>query len=189
MTRATALFTVILASASCRTMYPPPLPALDGKQCDTLAVQDIANVIVFSTVDCPIANSYAPEIRALAADYGKAGIAFYLVHVDPDLTVDEMRAHAKEYGYTGVTIVQDVEHALVRFCGADRTPEAVVITASRKIVYQGAIDDWYADIGKKRPQARKRYLRNALDDILAGRPVSTPRTEAVGCFMPVLERK
>lgn len=142
-----------------------------------------AVVVIFVTADCPISNSYAPEMRRIVADHADDPIRFYLVHVDPDVGPEDARAHARTYGLPG-TILRDPEHLLVRELGATTTPEAAVLDAHGRLVYRGRIDNWYGDLGRKRPQPTRRELRDAIAAVLAGRPVPVPRTQAIGCEMP-----
>ena len=55
--------------------------------------------------------------------------------------------------------------------------------------YLGRIDDLYADLGKRRARATSLDLRDALDAVLADRPVPRPVTQPVGCFIPPLSSK
>ena len=64
------------------------------------------------------------------------------------------------------------------------TPEVAVLTLDGQMAYRGRIDDTYPGLGQKRNAPLRRDLREALDAILAGKPVAVPRTEAVGCFIP-----
>ena len=66
------------------------------------------------------------------------------------------------------------------------TPEAVVITPDGEIAYRGRIDNWFGDIGRKRPAPTRHELKDAVTAVLAGQPVPVPRTEAVGCLLPHL---
>jgi hypothetical protein len=152
-----------------------PLDVGDGK----------AHVVVFSTIDCPIANYYVPEIKKMANQYCEQGIKFFVVHCDPYLTVEAARRHKREYQYT-FPIKLDVRHELVRAVGASRTPEAAIVLPGGKLAYRGCIDDLFADLGKKRQAPRHRYLRNALDEVIASKPLTHPRTAAVGCIIDVL---
>ena len=54
------------------------------------------------------------------------------------------------------------------------------------MVYRGRIDNVYAALGKRRPEATEHDLRKALDEVLSGRPVAEPRTQAIGCYIPSL---
>ena len=64
------------------------------------------------------------------------------------------------------------------------TPEVAVIGASGQVLYRGRIDNLYAALGKKRPEATEKDLRRALDEVLSGSRVSTPETKAIGCYIP-----
>ncbi len=165
--------TVELQSLSDKTLRP--FSVHDGK----------ANVVIFTTVDCPIANFYVPEIKKIAEDYQDKGISLYVVHCDPYLTPERAREHQKEYEYT-LPIMLDLRHDLVRATGVRRTPEAVIVLPEGKIAYRGCVDDRFADLGKKRQSPRHQYLRQTLDEIVAGKPLTNPRTEVVGCIIEIL---
>lgn len=149
---------------------------------------DKASVLIFVLHDCPIANAYAPEIARIAKDYQAKPVRLALVYVDPDLTIKEINRHRKEYGHEGYTAFFDRKHKLVRATGADVTPESAVIDASGRIAYRGRISNLYADYGKRRRKATQHDLRDAIDAILVGKAVKTPRTEALGCFIPKLDQ-
>jgi hypothetical protein len=74
------------------------------------------------------------------------------------------------------------EHQLVcRYFGVRRTCDTVVIDREKMaVVYRGAVDDQFAE-GAKRPRATAHYLRDALAEYLAGKPVTTPQTNVHGC--------
>ena len=78
---------------------------------------------------------------------------------------------------------RDRDHTLVKMAGATITPEAVVLDARQRVVYRGRIDDRFVELGRERPAATRRDLRNALTAALAGKPVSPAKTQAVGCFI------
>jgi hypothetical protein len=146
-----------------------------------------ATVFIFTTHDCPIANGYAPEISRICETYsGKAAV--FLIHVDPALSLDDARKHANEYRYTCPVLV-DPQHELVARSNAKVTPQSAVFDVSGKLLYRGRIDDLYVDFGKKRNAATTRDLRDAIDAVLAGKPVAMAETKAVGCFIPELKDK
>ena len=166
------------------------LTDVDGKACrpfDLDSAQAIA--LIFVLHDCPIANAYAPEIQRIARAYQNQPVRLALVYVDPDLTIEQINQHRKDYGHQDTRAFFDREHQLVRATGAEVTPEAVVVTKDGRIAYRGRISNLYADYGKRRRKATKHDLRESLDAILAGSPVPTPRTEALGCFIPKLDRR
>lgn len=142
-----------------------------------------ATVLFFVLPDCPISNAYAPEIKRIAADYAKKHVAAFIVYVDPDMSVDAAKKHCAEYGFDCPALL-DTSHRLVKYTGVTIAPEVAVLGPDGKPLYRGRIDDLYADYGKRRAQPSQRDLRDALDAILAGKPVSRGTTKAVGCFIP-----
>jgi hypothetical protein len=165
---------------------PLSLKDIDGKPHTPLAIDNAkANVLFFTTTDCPIANSYWPEIATIVKDCGGSSVQFFAVHVDPDLKADDARKHAKDFSLT-LPVLIDAKHELVLDAGITRTPEVAVFTPDGTLAYRGRIDDRYTGFGKKRPAPTQRDLRDALTAIVAGEKVPTPRTEAVGCSVPDL---
>jgi hypothetical protein len=116
--------------------------------------------------------------------FKERGVQWLVVHVDPQITSEVALQHARDYELPCPVIV-DPQHRLVREAGATRTPEAAVFSPRRELLYRGRIDDRYVGLGKRRPEPTSRDLRDALEAVLAGRSVSTPRTEAIGCDIPI----
>ncbi|WP_165228934.1 redoxin domain-containing protein [Aquisphaera insulae] len=166
----------------------PTMADLDGRAWNPLrpAEGTKANVLVFLTRDCPVGNTYTSEIGRIANDYSARHVAFLAVYVDPDMTADEAKAHAKEYGLT-LPIVRDVDHVLVKQTGAEVVPEAAVIGESGRVAYCGRIDDRFGKLGRQRTEPSRHDLRDALDAVLAGKPVAQARVPAIGC--PIADMK
>jgi membrane dipeptidase len=156
---------------------------IDGRMHTPLSQPDKKGTIFFFVLpDCPVSNAYAPEIKRICDDYSKK-FATFVVHVDPDVTSKDAKKHAKAYGLTG-PILLDPTHILVRQTEATIAPEAAVLGPNGTLLYRGRIDDLYSDVGTRRPEPTQRDLRVALDAIAVGKNVPTPRTKAVGCFLP-----
>lgn len=139
-----------------------------------------AAVVLFIATDCPISNGYAPEINRICRQYAPQGVRFYLVHVDPDLKAEDAAKHAADYGFSCPVLI-DRRRELVRALSAKVTPQAVVLGPGAKVVYHGRIDNWYAQLGKPRTEATTHELRDALEAVLAGKPVAVDHSPAVGC--------
>jgi mono/diheme cytochrome c family protein len=137
------------------------------------------SVLIFYWHDCPICNSYAPEINRLSAHY--TNFAFYIVQVDPDLTPAAAKVHARQFDLRP-RVLLDGRHRLVRLAKATVAPEAVVFGKDGDVAYRGRIDNLYADLNKRRAEATEHYLRAALDAIAGGRPV-TSQPPAMGCLI------
>jgi peroxiredoxin len=139
-----------------------------------------ALVLFFVSTDCPLSNRYVPEMNRIASTYAPRGVAFYAVQGDATVPLDQVRAHVKEFGYT-FPYLMDPEETLAAYTGAAVTPEAVVLSSKGDLLYLGRVDNRLEDFGKERIRVTEFDLRDALDAVLAGKPVSHPRTKALGC--------
>jgi hypothetical protein len=182
--RTRLLLLVLSIAGVARSDEPLRFTDVDGRVQTPLSQPDRkATILFFVLPDCPISNAYAPEIRRICDDFEKKKVAAFLVHADPDVTIDQARAHAKEYGYA-CPVIRDPAHVLVKKTGVTIAPEVAVLTPDGKVAYRGRIDDWYVDLGKRRGAPTRRDLRDALDAILHGNPAPTPTTMAIGCPLP-----
>jgi hypothetical protein len=178
---ATLLLIASLVPAAPAAPAGPVIKDIDGIARHPLAVEGkMASVLIFYRQDCPISNSYAPEINRIAGTF--TNFAFYIVQVDPGLTIAAAKEHARQYAL-GPPVLLDSAHELVRRARATVTPEAVVIGKDGGIVYRGRIDNLYVEPGKKRSSASRHDLRDALESIQAGHPVQPKETKAVGCVI------
>lgn len=145
-----------------------------------LSAAEPIRVLVFTSTDCPISNRYAPEIERLAAKFkGKA--QFILVYPVPTDSLEMIREHAKKFAYS-IETLRDTDQKLVKQIGVTVTPEAAIMNGTR-VMYRGRIDDRYIDFGKDRIVPTKRDLEDALDALIAGKPIAIRETRAVGCIL------
>ncbi|MGI8922942.1 MAG: redoxin domain-containing protein [Fimbriimonadales bacterium] len=144
-----------------------------------------AIVLLFVAVDCPISNRYAPEIARIVDEYGRKRLKFFRVYVDASVTSNQIALHGKDFSLKFPAVL-DYEHDLVRKVGASVTPQAAVIGGDGTLLYRGRIDDLYSDHGRFKEKATRLDLRIALDEVLAGKPVTEKRSLAIGCGIPDL---
>ncbi|HJZ95946.1 MAG TPA: thioredoxin family protein [Candidatus Solibacter sp.] len=142
-----------------------------------------AVVLFFVTTDCPIGNSYVPEMNRLREAYASRGVAFYAVQADPSVRDADVAKYAKDYRYS-FPLLFDREQILVRHANATITPQAAILSPEGKVLYLGPIDNRVVDFGKSRPRATESFLRDDLDAILAGKPVPVATQHSVGCSIP-----
>jgi len=142
-----------------------------------------ASALFFIIPDCPISNFYAREIHRICGDYAERGLSCALVYTDKTLTDEAVRTHAAAFGHGSYPWIVDRSHALVKAAGITVTPEVVVVKEGGQIAYRGRIDDFYVSWGQSRRQVNQHDLRDALDEVLAGRPVTNTETKAVGCWV------
>jgi peroxiredoxin/mono/diheme cytochrome c family protein len=136
-------------------------------------------VLAFLGAECPLAEAYAPRLAEVARDFEKRGVGFFGVDANQQDGPVAIGRFAEKHGLP-FPILKDVGNGLADRLGAERTPEVFVLDGSRAVVYRGRVDDQYA-IGIHRPSPTRHDLVDALEAVLAGRPVATPRTDAVGC--------
>lgn len=141
-----------------------------------------ALALIFVAHDCPMSNSYAPEIARLCRDFAPRGVAFRVVYAERDLAHATAARHAREFAFPCPAIL-DQELRLAARVGATMTPQAALLSANGTVLYLGRIDDIYADYGRKRAQPRHRDFRDAMEAVLAGRAVAKARTPALGCHI------
>jgi len=156
---------------------------VDGRSITPFAPAGKAHVLLFVQTDCPISNSYAPEIQRICKAYESKGIGCSLAYEDVRVDAAAVRKHMKDYAYTGVPATIDDSRAVADRARATITPAAVVVDPRGTVLYRGRIDNLYASIGKPRRNVTEHDLTDALDAILAGKPVPKPETEALGCFI------
>ena len=164
---------------------PAPPFALPGTDGTTHALADYADktalVVIFSCNHCPYVQAYEGRMKALQADYAAKGAQLICINSNetvhyPEDSFDHMVARAKAEGFN-FPYLRDESQAVAHAYGAERTPHIFCFDRDRRLAYTGAIDDNYKDPA----QVTRRYLREALDAILAGQPVAEPTTHAIGC--------
>ncbi len=172
---------ILVQSGSASTIE---LPSASGNRIRPLDLQgQKAGVYFFIAHDCPIANSYAPEINRIVKRYAAKKISFYIVYSEIDTPVSELKAHSKSYGYSCPSLF-DKKHELVNKVHASVTPEVVILSPEGVNIYRGRIDDRYLDFGKMKQEASVHDLRDALDFVCKGLLPTHKSTRAVGCFIP-----
>jgi peroxiredoxin len=142
-----------------------------------------AVVLCYLGTECPVSNSYAPELARLAGAFAARGVRFYGVHPDPEVTAEEAARHAEEYRLP-FPILLDPGQVVARQAGVRVVPEVVVLAPDGRVLYRGRVDDRYSREGKRRQEPRTRDLADALTAVLEGKPVPVPRTDAFGCPLP-----
>ena len=167
------------------------LKGVDGR---TYSIKNFAKakilVVVFTCNHCPTAQAYEERLKKLVGDYKGKGVAFVAISPnDPKaLRLDEMgytdlgdsfedmkiRAKHKQFNfpylYDGDT--QEVSRAY----GPTATPHVFIFDAERKLRYAGRIDD-----SERESAVKSQDTQNALDALLAGKPVPVEKTRTFGC--------
>jgi len=168
-----------------------------GKKIEPLALKDAtgkpfslaqlndkkAVVVVFLSFECPISTSYCQPLADLARSFDKRGVAFVGISTNDDLTTEQLAKHVRD-AKLPFPVLRDEQHRGADAFQAEVTPEAFVLDGSLTLRYRGRIDNAYAARLKKNSQISRHDLREALEELLAGKSVTEPATLAVGCAIP-----
>ncbi|HZI47232.1 MAG TPA: thioredoxin family protein [Pyrinomonadaceae bacterium] len=152
------------------------LPDTDGKDHSLKSLAGSKGaVVIFIATKCPVSNAYNERMEKLAQEYKAKGINFIGINSNNTEPVAEVKSHATEKGLT-FTILKDDGNKIADRLGATRTPEAYVLDASMKLVYHGRIDN-----SQKVEGITSEDLRDALNEMLAGKAVTKTGGAAFGC--------
>ena len=154
------------------------LTTVDGKTF-SLAQEAKAHkavVVMFIATKCPYSNAYNDRMRDMAAAYARQGIVFAGINSNKSEPSDEVVSHGKQHGFA-FPLMKDPENKVADLYDAQHTPTVYVVDPQGKVRYEGRIDENSED-----PKAvTSPDLRNALDAMLAGKPIARSVTKAFGC--------
>ena len=159
------------------------LPGVDGQRhsLDSYADAEVL-VLVQSCNHCPYVQAWEDRLNAIARDYAERGVRVVAVNSNdaeryPEDSFEEMQARASSRGFV-FDYLYDEPQDVARQLAAERTPEIFVYDRDRRLVYHGAIDD-----SRDETAVSRRYLRDALDAVLAGEAPAVTETPPVGCTL------
>lgn len=158
------------------------LPSIDGELVEPFASdQTELTVVCFLGTECPLAKLYGPRLQKLADEYAGRNLEFIGVCSNLQDSLEEVRQYGRQHGLS-FKMLKDTGNKVADAYGASRTTEVYLLDRSFQIRYQGRIDDQYQP-GLVKPEPTRQDLRLALDELLAGKSVSKPRTIPVGCLL------
>jgi peroxiredoxin len=149
------------------------------------SVDDFADknalIIIFSCNHCYYVQAYQERIKAIQKDYAEKGVQILAINSNDssqyeDDSFEGMKKRAKEKDFN-FPYLRDEEQTVAKAFDASHTPEVFVFGKNRKLAYHGKIDDNW----KEEDKVKSRYLRDALDELLAGEEISVPETFSIGC--------
>jgi peroxiredoxin len=152
------------------------LPGADGREVAlSLAKGARGTVIIFVSTQCPVSNAYNARMEKLAQDLRARGVNVIGINSNVAETPDQMRQHASEHKLS-FTLLKDAGNKIADRFGATVTPEAFLLDSANKLVYRGRIDN-----SRNGDAITSEDLRNAVDETIAGKPVSKSEVRAFGC--------
>jgi peroxiredoxin len=160
------------------------LKNIDGKQ---VSINDYKNAkgfaIIFTCNHCPFAKLYSARMNALNTRYSLLDVPLLAINsmdtlVYEDEVFEQMQIKAKADNFNFPYLADELQTVGKQF-NAEHTPQVFVIWKEYNkwiIRYAGAFDDNGEDAAKATP-----FVANAIDDLLANKPVSKPQTPSFGC--------
>jgi hypothetical protein len=139
-----------------------------------------ATVLIWTCNHCPYALAWHDRIQAVINDYKDKDVVVYQINANdeekyPDDSFEKDIERYKNGDFAG-EYFHDAEQTLSKHWGAKVTPDVFVMNKDGVLSYRGAPDSDHED-----PSQNASYLRDALDDLIAGVPVRLPETKVRGC--------
>ena len=146
--------------------------------------------IVFTCNHCPTAQLYETRIKKLVDDFQAKSVAFVAIqpndpqairlselgYTDVSDSLDDMKIRA-EYRHFNFPYLYDGDtQSVSRAYGPKATPHIFIFDKERKLRYEGRVDD-----SQRASLVKSQDARNAIEALLAGKPVPVPHTPAFGC--------
>ena len=167
------------------------LPGIDGH---THCLKDYASskvlVIAFTCNHCPTAQLYESRIKQLAADYRERGVALVAIepnnpnavrldemgYTDVGDSFEEMKTRAAYRHFNFPYLYDGETQKISRAYGPTATPHLFIFDSERRLRYDGRVDN-----NPREPLVTLKDARNAIDALLANKPVPVAKTPSVGC--------
>lgn len=174
-----------LATNNLKIGSPAPdfnILGVDGK---TYALNSFTDkkalIVIFSCNHCPYVQAYEDRIKQIQADYASRGVSVVTINSNedkgyPEDSFENMKKRAAEQKFNFLYL-RDEDQSVARAYDATHTPEIFLFNNQRKLAFHGKIDDNWQEPSK----VQNPYLRNALDELLAGKEISVPETFTIGC--------
>jgi peroxiredoxin len=174
------------------------LPGVDGRDYE---LKDFADakilVVIFTCNHCPTAQAYEDRIIKLAGDYKDKGVAVVAIspndpravrldelgYTDLSDSFEEMKLRAKEKKFPFPYLYDGETQKTALAYGVLATPHVFIFDSARKLRYVGRIDD------SEVKTVKSQDARNALDALLADKPVPVEKTRVFGCSTKWAEKQ
>ncbi len=167
------------------------LPGVDGQtHCLKEYAANKVLVIAFICNHCPTSQLYETRIKQIAEDYKDKGVAVVAIepnnpdavllnemgYTDVGDSLEDMKIRAEHRRFNFPYLYDGETQKISTAYGPTATPHVFVFDSDRKLRYEGRVDN-----NMREPLVTKRDVRDALDALLASKPVAVAKTPSVGC--------
>ena len=152
------------------------LPDADGNKHSLASLKGKnGTVFIFIATRCPVSNAYNARMEKVWQDYKARGINVVGINSNSTEPAAQVKAHAAE-NHLSFKVLKDEGSKVADQLGAAVTPEAYLLDAAGKLAYHGRIDN-----SRNGDAITSNELRDALDEVLAAKPVAKTEAKAFGC--------
>lgn len=154
---------------------------IDGKMLSLADVRkDKGTLVIFTCNHCPYAKAWEDRIAKIGNEAQTKGVGVIAINPNdpasfPEDSFENMKQRASKAGFQFPYVV-DATSNVARAYGATKTPEVFLFGPDEKLIYYGAVDDSAEESG-----VESRFLKDAIEAMLAGQPIKERETKAVGC--------
>jgi peroxiredoxin len=142
-----------------------------------------AVVLFFTGNGCPVARQSIEKLKALRKRYAGKGVAIWMINANTQDDRESIEHEAEEFKEEPLPVLIDDTQQIARLLDVKRTAETLCIdTSDWTVFYHGALDDQLVE-GAQKPKPDEKYVENALDELLAGKSISRPKTVGRGCLI------
>jgi len=142
-----------------------------------------AVVLFFTGNGCPVARQSIKKLKALRKRFSDKGVAIWMINSITQDDRESIEHEAEEFEEGSLPVLIDDAQQIARMLDIKRTAETICInTSDWTVFYRGALDDQLVE-GAQKPKAEEKYVENALEELLAGKPISRPKTVGRGCLI------
>ncbi len=185
------IITIIIFSYSCSQKNKQKVThkehnqifTLQANQGDSISIKKNNKPKIFFSLDpeCPLCQSYGKKVYNIYNTYNEQ-IDFYSFFPAHIFSETKIKQFIEKYNLN-MTCILDTNQILTYFLDAKVTPECFLLDQDFNIIYQGLIDDWVKELGRKGQYVNNEYLINAIDSHLNNKLIKIKKTNAIGCII------
>ena len=138
-------------------------------------------LVAFTCNHCPYAQAIWPRLIQLAKEAASLGVNTAGINPNihpgyPDDAPNRMKEKIKEWGISFPYLVDETQE-IARAFQAQCTPDLYLFDSNKKLVYHGRLDDNW----KEETKVKKRELKEAIENLVQGKPISGKQHPSMGC--------
>ena len=149
----------------------------------TISAQNsVATVYIFLSPQCPICKKQTIYLKELYQNYAIRNIRFKGIFPPKMASKKDIEDFRKKFEIP-FELELDKKNTLSNKFSATVTPQVFFTDSLHQVIYSGAINNWFPDVGTHRQVITENYLGDAIDNYLNGLTINTRVTKPVGCFI------